>query len=184
MAVALALGGSVELRASSTPLFSRFLPFALLWPCLACARSSLAKPCEDATAIVACCSATINTLGSDIRNISVFDPGSCLSTEFYPGTGAREFRKEVDPMLPRGSGTLTADEGQMSAFYNQKALSLVLKNPARFPPSGRHRAVNYWFKMDTPRPSDKVVGILAYYPVLFWGVRISGSPGGITMRNC
>jgi len=166
MVRSLVLGGLSGVASLVNPVIVAFYPFGLLWFVWRC-QSFWPSRLKYAVAIIMCCAATMTPWL--IRNYLVFNRFMFLKSNFTVELMHAAYYKDAGPSGLERPPALITDEGQMIAFYNQKALSLILQEPARLLRKITKRAISYWLRMESPRSRDLLAGI-AYYPVLFLGL--------------
>ena len=165
MTTSVSIGVLIGVTSLVNPVIFAFWPFAVLWLCWT-GQTSWQRRLTHAAAIVFCLAVTITPWL--VRNYLVFDRFVFIKPNFTREMVLGNYGADA---LSQSESQMSheADDAAMSAFYRQKALRLVLKEPARIIRKTVDRAVKYWTRIKTTSLSEKLAGA-GYYLILLLGL--------------
>ncbi len=165
-------GFSLGMTSLVDPIIFAFWPFALLW--LLWRGTGTWKPRVIAAVVVGL--TLIATISPWlIRNYVVFDRFVFIKSNFafvlWGGNVGSPGDRWLQALTPADKRYLqSADDGQRSAFYRDKALALIKSQPLQLVRRTAHRFVHYWRLTKSKPRLESRIATGAYWGILGLGI--------------
>jgi len=163
----LLLGALAGVAALVNPVILAFFPFAVLW-LLWTSRSDWGTSLKAAIAIGGCCAAVMAPWL--IRNYLVFDRFVFIKSNFGRELVQSNFRTDGNAFIAANPETITGNDGQKSALYNQQALSLIIAKPKQLLSQMGIKFQRFWTYVSFTQGRTMLIAATAYYSVLCLGL--------------